>query len=750
MALRLDCTAVMISLLGKRRELLAAALLAILAGVVFSLSPLGHRLEESWGLATFFALRGTQPPPDKVIIANIDPASATALGLPARLSRWPRSVHARLVDILKRQGAGAIVFDVYFSEARDPADDLLFADSLRRAGNVVLFEKLDHATVAMPSLSGSGPAMDILIPPLPMFARAAAMLAPFPLPKRPIRINQVWLFKTSAGGYPTLPAAALQVYIADELANLFVLVSNILRQPVSRPYFPAARQHRYQWLRQIFSQSQDLTQSLLARLASEECDLPNDQCRRLHALVKMLAGPDSLYVNYYGPPATIPTWSYADFLSGRVPEKVVRDAVVFVGIARQKWVEQKDGFYTVFSRPDGLDLSGVEIAATVYGNLLEERGLRPLSLAAVFALFTLTGIIYTWICRCNTPFRAGLWLLFFIGVLLGAAHIAFVQNNIWSPLVGPLVVQPLLVFFGALYWHYRRVGRERENIRRAMCYYLPERAVKALSKDLSFISKGDRMVYSVCLMTDAQNYTTLSEQMDPRQLSALMKEYYRYLFAPVREQGGVISDVVGDSMLALWPTASPSPVHRLRACQAGLAITSIVERFNREHPQHTLPTRTGLHFGSLLMGNIGAASHFEYAPIGDTVNTTSRIEGLNKHLGTRILATEAVVTGLDQIITRHMGRFLLPGKSQPLTIFEIVGSADLPPGRYFPELQHLFTKGLHCFSRRQWQTAHAIFQRCIHLIPNDGPSHFYLRLCQRYQHDPPASSWQGIIRIDKK
>ena len=760
---------------------LAAALLVALAGFVFSLSPLGRALEESRGLATLFALRGERPPPAKVVIANIDPDSARELGLPAKLSSWPRSIHARLVDALHRQGVGAVAFDVYFAEARDPADDRLFADSLRRAGNAVLFEKLDHAAGSAPSRPGTAPAMEMLLPPLPMFARAAAMLAPFPLPKRPIRVNQVWLFKTSAGGCPTLPAAALQIQAGNSLKQLLAMVSDALpnlhpgapgqQGDESRRHqagtgsgfhindlnargmgrFPSENvQERYQGLRKLFLEHPDLAEALLARLAPDACGLSADQCGRLHALVDLLAGPDSMYVNFYGPPATIPTWSYADFLAGKVPEDVVRGAAVFVGTARQNWVEQKDGFYTVFSRPDGLDLSGVEIAATAFANLSEGSAIRPLSPVFVAVLFVLTGILYTWICRCNTPVMAGLWLLLCMGALFGAAHISFSQSNIWSPLLGPLVVQPSLVFLGALYWRYRRAGRERENIRRAMRYYLPDRAVKALSKDLSFISEGDRMVYSVCLMTDAQNFTTLSEQMDPRRLSALMKEYYQHLFTPVHDQDGVISDVIGDSMLALWPTTNPSPGQRLQACLAGLAIIRAVNSFNSSHREHNLPTRIGLHFGSLLMGNIGAASHFEYAPIGDTVNTTSRIEGLNKHLRTRILATEAVVAGLDQIMTRNVGCFLLPGKSQPLTIFEIAGSADVPPAGHYQELHSLFAEALHCFSRRQWQAACSLFQRCLKLDQDDGPSLFYQVLCQRYQDDPPAPPWRGVVQITLK
>ena len=732
-------------------QLLLWSLLAALAGIVFSLSPLGQGLEESWGLALLFALRGSRPPPAKVVIANIDPHSADELGLPAKLSSWPRSAHARLVDVLHEQGAGVVAFDVYFAEARDPAADQRFAGSLRRAGNTVLFTKLDHAAATTYSPFGTGPAMDILLPPRRIFSEAAAMLAPFPLPKRPNRVNQTWLFKNSAGGWPTLPAAALLVHAEGELDDLLTLIA----RDGAQGFVPARTtssegQWRYQWLRQMLLQSRGLTSRLLAHLAPGGCDLGYEQCGRLHALVKLLSGPDSMYINFYGPPATIPTWSYADFLSGRVPAHVIRDAAIFVGTARQNWVDQKDGFYTVFSRSDGLDLSGVEIAATVFANLLEENALRPLPLRAILILFLLTASLYVWICRYNTPGPAAWWLMLCIGALFGAVYVAFSQDSIWCPLVGPLAVQPLVVFLAALYWQYRQAGRERENIRQAMRYYLPDRAVRALSKDLSFIREGDRMVYSICLMTDAQHYTTLSEQMDPRQLSILMKEYYRYIFEPVREQGGVISDVVGDSMLALWPTTSPDPEQRLRACLAGLAIIRAVERFNTEHRHHQLPTRIGLHFGSLLMGNMGAANHFEYAPIGDTVNTTSRIESLNKHLQTRLLATEPVVAGLGAIQTRKLGCFLLPGKSNPVTVHEIAGCDIYPAPSFFPVLQDLFSSAHTRFVARDWRESLLYLQRCLELAPTDGPSRFYRNLCLRYMQEPPTTPWQGIIRIDLK
>ena len=94
--------------------------------------------------------------------------------------------------------------------------------------------------------------------------------------------------------------------------------------------------------------------------------------------------------------------------------------------------------------------------------------------------------------------------------------------------------------------------------------------------------------------------------------------------------------------------------------------------FNRANRTSQLPTRIGLHTGQMMVGNIGAIDRYEYNPIGDIVNTASRIEGLNRHLGTRILASREVLYGLDEFLTRDLGEFVLAGKSKPVAVYELV------------------------------------------------------------------------------
>ena len=270
---------------------------------------------------------------------------------------------------------------------------------------------------------------------------------------------------------------------------------------------------------------------------------------------------DSIHINFYGPPGTIKSLSYGDILAGNRDEAYLQqqicDKVVFIGTARQFWSGQSDGFYTVFSREDGLDISGVEIAATTFANLLDNRRIRPLSPGYAVLLFSITALGCALCCAFFSPRAALVVLMVLTGAYLGLALWCFDRHTLWVPVIIPGVLQVPLALSCLFTARYLTSQREKEHISKALGYYLPKPVVKELAKDLGYITSGDRMVYAACLMTDAQNYTSLAEALGPEKLGAHMKAYYQHLFAPVKDNHGVISDVVGDAMLALWVSTQP-------------------------------------------------------------------------------------------------------------------------------------------------------------------------------------------------
>jgi adenylate cyclase len=311
------------------------------------------------------------------------------------------------------------------------------------------------------------------------------------------------------------------------------------------------------------------------------------------------------------------------------------------------------------------------------------------------------------------------------------------------------MIQTPLAFFGSVLWKSIEATRARQKIKNSIRYYLPDPVVDQLDKEVQDFAASKQVVYGICLYTDAAQYTALSEKMDPEELGRFMNRYYEVLFQPIKQYGGIVSGTGGDSMLALWVTEEPDPAVRNRACQAALDISQGVDLFNECSGKWKLPTRIGLHSGPVLLGNIGAINHYEYKAMGDIVNSASRIESLNKLLGTRILVSDEVIRELDGFVSRGVGEFLLVGKTKALAIRELVCRAEHSSGQL--EKQCLaFAESLEAFQRRAWEEAMAGFEDCNRLCGTDGPSLFYFNLCKQYREKPPEEPWNGVVCTAQK
>jgi adenylate cyclase len=753
-------------------------------GVLISLPPLSVTIEERLGLAFLFHQRGPLPPPPEVAIVSIDRKSSQVLNLPPQPEKWPRRLHALVVDELNRQGAAVIAFDMLFDEPRAPTDDQRLAEAIARAGNVVLCEYLDRERLAATASSGGTFAtVEQLVRPIPLLAEAAAGMGPFPLPKVPVRVSQFWTFKTGAGDLPTLPVVAYHLYAGDAVARMDSLTGETpltggldLNPILPSGPFPGSgvgdgvNDDRSADLTSGHANSrmEAKIKALRRRLASSPSSMPGGFPERLLHLHKNVAsgslesyrdtlldlyqGPDSRHINFYGPPGTLKTISYYEVLAAAQEPPPVRDLgvagkAVFIGQSESLRLEQADSFYTVYSSPDGLDLSGVEIAASAFANLLHDNAPRSLGYPWKHLLLLLWGAIMGWLAYRCRPF----WATAAIGLLsfayVSGAETLFAQHNLWLPLVVPLLLQLPLAFVGGLLLRLRRVDRERKHIRTSFGYYLPPSVADQLAADLTRRPVDNQVVHGTCLFTDAERYTALSERLAPDALTDLMNRYCEALFAPIEHYEGMISDIKGDSILSIWATRKPDPRLRRRACHAALGIQEAVARFNRAHHPDELPTRVGLHTGLISLSSVGANDRFEYSAVGDIVNTASRIENLNKFLKTRILVSAEALEGLDDFLSREAGAFLFAGKSRPVVVHELIACREAADDRQ-RKLCDTYATGLQYFRQGRWHDAWRAFAAALDLVPEDGPSRVLKGLCDRYRQDPPEN-WEGVIRVMK-
>jgi adenylate cyclase len=749
-------------------RLIKAVILGLLTGIVglmVSVLPFVLDLDEDIGLNILFKLRGVRRVSNDVVVISIDKESAEHLSLNENPDKWPRSIHARLTEILANEGVKVIAFDVHFIEPRSAQDDNRFSEAIGKAGTVVLCEPLKTKEVNFSGRESSR--NDLLsivkiVKPIELFANPAAATAPFPLPRIPFKVNQYWTFQKSAGDVPTLPVVVFQLFTKDAYGEFIGLLEKVKpgsTEKLLKDFDLAVEAKNVKGLmrnvREIFENDLLVAERMLIELKNSKT-LANDAKKRhtVRSLIKMYHGSTNRYINFYGPPRTITTIPYYQALQlkgGRIGERRVdlKDKAVFIGLSEALLAERKDSYYTVFSQANGLFISGVEIGATAFTNLMEDGSLTPLPLYLFIPLIIFWGAILGIICRMTTVITS---ILSVIG--LNILYLVFVEyefkvNASLYPIVIPLFFQAPLAFFGAVVWNYWDTNKERENIKKAFEHYVPKDVVAQLSRNIANLSMGSKIVYGICLFTDAEHYTTLSETMDPAELGRFMNQYYETMFKPVKQNGGFISGVVGDSMLAVWVEASSENTFKDRACMAALDIHRELQRFYESSDTTMLRTRIGVHCGQILLGNVGALDHYEYTPMGDIVNTASRIEGLNKQLGTSLLVSEEVIGQLDGFVTRKLGNFRLVGKMKPVTLHQLISYKS----EFDEKAQKacaVFAEALDTYSRQSWDEAADMFQRYIEDFGDDGPSRFYIRQCAKCKADPSMESWGAVVCVEEK
>lgn len=719
------------------RALALGAAVGVL-GAVLSMVPAVLELDESAGLQVLFGLRGPQPAPADVVVVSISRDSAAAVGQTAELDEWRRNVHARLIESLASAGAAVIAFDVFFVEARDPAeDDERLAAAIGSAGNVLLAEKVVNA-------EGDGRRVD-LAPVLPRFADAALGTAPFTLPRVPFRVAQFWTFGHGADDVPSLPVLAVQAFLLRSYDDLLSLLRDVrpavaAELPPSAAKLAAGRElHAHmRKLRAAFRADSRLAADLGARARARGSDSAG-----VMRLIELYGGGSSRYLNYVGPPGSIRTLPY-DRVIENAADLGVAGKVLFVGFAETRQSEERDWFNSVFSQRTGGVLAGVEIGATAFANLLEGRSVRPLGMPAHLLLVLGWGVLLGTLLGV-LPLGRGVAVALAAGVAyVLLAYERFADAQLWLPLLVPIVAQLPVALAAAFFWKYGELRRQRERVQTVLGYYVPPAVVTKLAHESNGLDSSKQLVHGTCLFTDAEEYTTVSEALHPEDLRKLMNEYYEVMFDVVSRHGGHVSDTAGDSMVAVWTTAEPSSHSRSTACRAGLEILDAVERFNRNRGRQQLPTRVGLESGELLLGNIGAAQHFEYRAIGDIVNTASRLQALNRLLATRVLVSEATVADTG-VPARDLGVFLLRGKTTPLRVFEPLAACRSGAD---PTLIEPFGAAMQCVERQEWSDARRYLAAAAEAHPDDGPTSFYLTLITQYERQPPA--WRGYVSVSVK
>lgn len=214
--------------------------------------------------------------------------------------------------------------------------------------------------------------------------------------------------------------------------------------------------------------------------------------------------------------------------------------------------------------------------------------------------------------------------------------------------------------------------RQKKFIRDAFSRFVPEVVVDQLIKNPEQLSLGGRRQNLTVLFTDLEGFTRLIEGADPEEVLPVLNRYLDGLCRIVLDHGGTIDKIIGDAMLAFFGAPVEQPDHPERAMACVLELDAFCQAFQKEDDVHKLgfgKTRIGVHTGVAVVGNFGGESFFDYTVLGDVVNTASRMEAVNKQIGTRICISGETASHCTDIEFRPIGTLLLKGKSTGVAAF---------------------------------------------------------------------------------
>jgi len=213
------------------------------------------------------------------------------------------------------------------------------------------------------------------------------------------------------------------------------------------------------------------------------------------------------------------------------------------------------------------------------------------------------------------------------------------------------------------------------EVKNLMYKYMTPEVAEALLDSGEAGLGGQRKQVSV-LFSDIRSYTTLTEKLEPEEVVIMLNEYFEEMVDAVFNYGGTLDKYIGDALMAVFGFPAPLEDHRWSAIQTAIAMRQRLDEFNahrEEQGKMPISIGMGIHSDKVLSGNIGSSKRMELTSIGDGVNLASRLEGTSKQYGTDLIVSEQTYAPhADKLVVRELDFITVKGKTQPVTIYELI------------------------------------------------------------------------------
>lgn len=455
----------------------------------------------------------------------------------------------------------------------------------------------------------------------------------------------------------------------------------------------------------------------------------------------------NLLVPFRGRQGSFPYISATDVLNGVADISQLKDKIVIVGTSAA-------GLLDLRSTPVQNIYAGVEVHANILSGLLDQTvRSRPTYIIAVEAIeLIVLAVLAMLIFPRLGVVTSAIFFLVMASIVVAANFHIWLAHNLDTRLATPLMFFTLLyglqLFFGFFF-----ESRKKKQLGNIFGQYIPNELVEEMSKtDEEFTLKGENRVMTV-FFSDVRGFTTISEAMeDPQDLCDLINDILTPVTHVIHDHKGTIDKYIGDAIMAFWGAPVHTDKHAYLGVKAGLDVIKSLKAINESFKLKNWPAvdlGIGLNTGPMVVGNMGSQFRIAYTVMGDTVNLGSRLEGLTKQYGVKMIVSESTKAAAPEFAYRELDRVRVKGKNKPITIYEPVGEL----AEISPEQQSILDKvhqAMVDYRAQLWDKAQTAFEKLHEFKPDDKLYKIYLERIEHYRETPPEENWDGSFTHTSK
>ncbi len=458
--------------------------------------------------------------------------------------------------------------------------------------------------------------------------------------------------------------------------------------------------------------------------------------------IRYLGGPHTFtYIPYHqllDPDQYLsPTWR--EFLRGNIvlvgrKSNVIHD----VGAA------QAEMYQTPFFLKTREFMPRVEAHANLVANMVAGEVLREAPadwVLGAWAAAVLMGLLFM---RHWHPFRSGIVLALLVGLLAATEYFLFDRWRLWFPVAGAMMTVALIYGAqGAVAFIAEQ--RQRREIRNAFSMYVAPAVVDEVIAHPERLKLGGERRELTVLFSDLAGFTTIAEKLEPEMVAAILNRHLSEMTELILAHSGTVDKFIGDGVMAFWGAPVVNSAQSEQAVLAAIEMQNRMDTMAVEIATETgaqLRMRIGINRGPCIVGNMGGNNRFDYTAMGDAVNLASRLEGVNKVYGTRILVSQSVADAVGgRLQFREVDTVRVKGKHVGITVYAPCEDKAL---------RAMSDEALAAYRAGDFEASAEGWKRLLATYPDDPVAAVFLERIARFRKEGWPASWDGVTTLEEK